>query len=268
MRIDYHTHTSFSQDSNATMQSQCDAAVARSIQEIAFTEHEDYNSDDPTAFYFDHAAYHAEVERLQTAYANKLVIVRGIEISEPHRYPTLAAKTLKAYSWDFVLGSLHWLTPEVNCFVPTFFEHLGNWRESMRRYFVEMRAMVEHGDFDVLAHLDYPARYHRRLMTGGYDLRAWEPEIRDVLAELIRRSKGIEINMSPVRRNLDPNPAPVVIGWYREMGGELLTVGTDSHTPQDTGHLIDNALNIARAAGFTHVTTYRRRVPSHVPIDG
>ncbi len=266
MLVDYHTHTSFSQDSTASMQAQCEAAIKAGIKHIAFTEHEDYNPRDPTSFYFDHASYWAEIERCRARFAGRLTIRSGIEISEPHRYPALTHNVLSRHSWDFVLGALHWFSPEINCYLPEFFEHLGDWRESMRLYFIETIALAKHGDFDVLAHIDYPARYNTELLNGEYDIGAYEPIIREVLAALIARGKGIEINLSGVRRGLDPNPPSKVVRWFRELGGEVLTIGTDSHATNHTGLHLDHGLAIAREAGFSHIATFERRVPAFAKI--
>lgn len=265
--LDYHVHTSFSEDSTASMQSQCEAAVARGIRQIAFTEHEDYNPTDPTSFYFKHADYMAELQRCRALFDGRLVIRAGIEISEPHRYPNACGPVLAEYEWDFVLGSLHWLSKEVNTYLPEFFLHTGDWRHSMRIYFAETVRLVETGDFDVLAHIDYPMRYNRDLIVGEYDIRDFENDVRPILAAVIAQGKGIEINTNPMRSGRRPNPADAVIHWYREMGGELLTIGTDSHTPAHTGLHMPEAIAIARAAGFTHLATYERRTPTLVPID-
>jgi histidinol-phosphatase (PHP family) len=266
--FDYHVHTSFSEDSTASMESQCEAAVARGIRQIAFTEHEDYNPQDPTSFYFKHAEYQAELARCRRIFDGRLVIRAGIEVSEPHRYPQLCGPVLAQYEWDFVLGSLHWLSAEVNTYLPEFFEHTGDWRRSMRLYFAETVRLVETGDFDVLAHIDYPTRYNRAAMNDEYDIRDFEDDVRPILAAVVARGKGIEINTNPMRSGRRPNPADDVIRWYREMGGELLTIGTDSHTPAHTGLHMPEAVQIARAAGFTHLATYERRTPTLVPIDG
>ncbi|MCX6018778.1 MAG: histidinol-phosphatase HisJ family protein [Chloroflexi bacterium] len=265
--FDYHVHTLFSEDSTASMESQCEAAIARGIRQIAFTEHEDYNPKDPTSFYFKHADYMAELQRCRALFAGRLIIRAGIEVSEPHRFPDLCDPVLAAYEWDFVLGSLHWLSKDVNTYWPEFFEHTGDWRRSMQLYFEEAVRLVETGDFDVLAHIDYPTRYNRELIVGEYDIRDFESEVREILRAVVACGKGIEINTNPMRSGRQPNPADAVIHWYREMGGEILTIGTDSHTPSHTGLHMPEAVQIARAAGFTHLATFERRNLTLVPIE-
>ena len=265
--FDYHTHTHFSQDSDAPMEAQCRAAIAAGVTQIAFTEHEDYNPDDSTSFYFRHEDYLREVARCRGLFGDKLIIRQAIEVSEPHRYPERVSQVLGAYPWDFVLGSLHWLTTWINTFEPAFFTYCGDWRQSFRDYFVEMVQLARSGDFDVLAHLDYPSRYGQKYFGDDYDITEYEQEIRAILKIIIDRGKGIEINTNLLRRGRkDPNPPQAVINWYREIGGTILTIGSDSHNPAHTGQHIDVALQMARTAGFDHIATFEQRKVTLIKI--
>ena len=258
--VDYHTHTLFSQDSTAPMEAQCRAALAMGIRQIAFTEHEDYNPDDSTSFFFRHEDYLQEVARCRALFGDTLIIRQAIEISEPHRFPDRASLVLSAYPWDFVLGSLHWLNTWINTFEPAFFTYCGDWRRSFRDYFIEMAQLARYGDFDILAHIDYPSRYGLKYFGDDYDITEYEKEIREILKIIIDRGKGTEINTSILRRGRkDPNPPQTVINWYREMGGTILTIGSDSHNPEHTGQHMDVALNMARSAGFTQIATFEQR---------
>ncbi len=265
--FDYHVHTAFSQDSEAPMQAQCEAAIAAGILEIAFTEHEDNNPDDPTSFYFRHAEYMAELERCRGLFDGRLTIRAGIEISEPHRFKRETETVLSKYSWDFVLGSLHWVNGQHNTYLKEYYTKFGDWRTSFRMYFTELLDLARDGDFDVLAHIDYPARYGQQAYGDAYDIAEFEPEIRPALRMLASRGKGIEINTNPLWRNkTHPNPPGIVVRWFREEGGQILTVGSDSHRPATTGARIDVALALARQAGFARIATFQRRVPSFVDI--
>ncbi|HEY3290157.1 MAG TPA: histidinol-phosphatase HisJ family protein [Anaerolineae bacterium] len=267
MRVDYHVHTEFSNDCNVQMYQQCKAAIAAGIQQIAFTEHEENNPREYLPFSFDHPTYLDELALCRREAGDRLTIRAGIEISEPHRYPEATRRVLQRYPWDFVLGSLHWLDEYTNTGLPAFFTRFGDWRESFRAYFTEMLNLAREGDFDILAHLDYPARYGRAYFGTDYNICAYELEIRAVLAALIARGKGIEINTSSLRkRQPDACPPQPVVNWYREMGGTILTVGSDAHLARDVGADIATALQMARTAGFTHITTYEHRVPQGVEI--
>jgi histidinol-phosphatase (PHP family) len=264
MLSDYHTHTEFSYDCNVPMERQCQAAIDAGVAEIAFTEHEENNPNEEAPNSFRHADYMAEVERCRARFAGQLTIRAGIEISEPHHYPDQVERVLAAHPWDFVLGSLHWVDEQTNALRPEFFTQYGGWRQAFQAYFREMLAMAQRGDFDVLAHLDYPARYVRLPAGQSYDIRDFEPDIRPVLRALIDRGKGIEINTASLRRGL-PNPCPpaCVVDWFGEMGGRLVTLGSDAHRPQDIGAHLGLALDMARQAGIAWPASYHRRQPRH-----
>lgn len=267
MLVDYHTHTSFSADSSAKMEDQCRAAIKRGVAQIAFTEHEDYNPEDPNSFYFQHDAYWQEIERCRALFASSLIIRAAIEISEPHRHKDKAAAILAKYPWDYALGSLHWVDQKYNTYLPEYFSMFGDWRNSWRMYFTELIELAGEGEFDVMSHIDYPARYGGAVFGDAYDPRDYEDLIRQTLSILIKRGKGIEINTSPWRRGLaNPNPPAIVVKWYRELGGEILAIGTDSHNPRDTGTDFARAAEIARAAGFAQIATFSLRKVSFVEI--
>jgi histidinol-phosphatase (PHP family) len=267
MRVDYHVHTEFSNDCDIPMQDQCRAAIRAGVSQIAFTEHEENNPKEDLPFSFDHPAYLRKLARCQEEFGAQLTIRAAIEISEPHRYAEAAERVLGRYAWDFVLGSLHWYDADTNTNAREFFTRFGDWRESFRAYFREMLHMVQRGNFDVLAHIDYPARYMGRYLQDTYDIALYEPEIRPVLRTLIERGKGLEINTSPLRKRMPAaNPAQAVVNWYHEMGGQYLTVGSDAHLPRDVGADIDVALCMAQTAGFTHISVYSQRRPALLPI--
>ena len=257
---DYHVHSSFSADSESSMDEQCRAAIGAGIRQIAFTEHEDYNPGDFTSFYFKHEDYMRTLVRCRKQFGRHLIIRAGIEVSEPHVYKERAAAVLNKFDWDFVLGSLHWVHARHNCYLADWVDAFGGWREAYCAYFVEMQTLAAEGDFDVLAHIDYPSRYAPPEIYAQYRIEDFEDVVRPILAHVVARGKGIEINTSALRRGLaHPNPPGIVVNWYREMGGTILTLGSDSHNPRHTGARLVDAIGLARAAGFTRLATFERR---------
>ncbi len=268
MHCDYHVHTEFSNDCNVPMHEQCLAAIAAGIHQIAFTEHEENNPREYLPFSFDHPAYMDELSACRTRFGARLTIRAGIEISEPHRYSAETARVLACYPWDFVLGSMHWLDADTNTNSRDFFTRYGGWRDGFHAYFSAMYTMARDGDFDILAHMDYPARYGKPYFGDTYDIRDFETEIRAVLAMLIARDKGIEINTASLRKRLSSAcPPQPVIDWYKEMGGIRLTLGSDAHLARDVGADLAIARHMAQAAGFTHITLYDHRIPTQVKIE-
>lgn len=252
--VDYHAHTTFSCDARDTLDAMCQQAIKIGLQEIAFTEHADFEHADSCHGYFRPAAYMGAIEAARQRYGDRLVIRAGVEIGEPHRYPHETAQLLDAYPFDLVLGSLHWVNGYPG-FSSKFFD--GRPAEvAWRSYFEELVRMCEAGDFDVLAHLDLPKRHNI------FDPEPYADLIRAALQRLVERGIGMEINCSgyryPVR---EPLPGPAVVRWYRELEGEILTLGTDAHSISHLGQEIESGLAIAREAGFEAVTLFQNRRP-------
>jgi len=86
--------------------------------------------------------------------------------------------------------------------------------------------------------------------------------VRAILRRLIERGIGLEVNTSGLRSPAgEPCPGPTVLRWYRELGGELLTVGSDAHDPARVGQGVDLACGLAERAGFAQLTRYHRLGP-------
>ena len=116
-------------------------------------------------------------------------------------------------------------------------------------------------DFDVLGHLDYVVRYGRN-QALEYSYQAFSDEIDEILKKLINMGKGIEMNMGGFKYGLGfCNPHPDVIRRYRELGGEIITVGADAHKPEHVAFDFEKAGDILRNCGFRYYAEYRNRKP-------
>ena len=128
----------------------------------------------------------------------------------------------------------------------------------------------EQGEFDSLGHLDLVRRYRPKEL-GPFDTMAHAEVIRAILGTLVQRDKAFEINTSPLRRGLDATcPDLTVLRWYKELGGEKLTIGSDAHRPDQVGTGFEVALDMLRAAGFSRIVTVRAeaaRMPDSVVSD-
>ena len=263
---DYHVHTTASCDSRATMADHCRRALKRGIGELAFTDHFDPMPSDVCYGHYHPERFFAALEEARRIYEPQGLILRaGVELGEYHRYHDVIQPVLEAWPYDFVLGSLHWVGDEV-VFDTAYFRQRDP-REAIAAYFAELERLARFGGFDVLSHADVVKRVGYQVM-GRFDIREWEEPVRAVWAACIDNGIGIEINTAGLRLAVNEvHPGPESLRWYREMGGEILTVGSDSHRPDHLGGGIDVALDLARAAGFTRVACFeRRRVARWVAI--
>ncbi len=263
---DYHVHTRASCDSRATMADHCRRALARGIAEIAFTDHFDPVPEDMCYGYYNPERFFAELEAARREFEPQGVILRaGVELGEYHRFHDVVQPVLDAWPYDFVLGSLHWVDDQI-VFERAYFDDRGG-RDAIEAYFVELERLARFGGFDVLSHPDVVKRigYHA---CGGFDICEWEELVRLVWAACIENGIGIEINTAGLRLKVNEvHPAPESLRWYREMGGDILTVGSDSHRPDHLGGGIGEALALARAAGFTRIASFeQRQIVRWIPI--
>lgn len=261
---DYHTHTRFSSDGQASMEEMCEAAIQLGLREICFTEHVDWVPWDTTAGYFKPEAYIPETQRCQKVYAGRLSIRIGVEISEPHLIPGRVDDLFRAWPLDFALGSAHWIDDSGVYLSETYDLHPADHVET--EYFKRVLELVSVGEFDSLGHMDLVRRY-RPTRLGPFESDEYADVIRAILKALIERDRAFEINTSPLRRGLEATcPDLTVLQWYKELGGEKITVGSDAHQPDHVGTGFEVAFDMLRAAGFSRIVRYERRQPQWVSI--
>lgn len=262
---DYHLHSSLSIDCDVPMAAQCERAIELGIRELCITEHCDWHPLDMGVGYYRPEAYFAELERCRAAFAGRLILRAGVEVSEVHSYNAEAAALTSAWPYDLVLGSLHWVDDMIVLDEPYFAQRSAT--ESYNRYFAELAAMVRAGGFDIVGHLDVPKRVGFRLFKG-YRAEDYAEPIQDVLRACVETGIGIELNTSTYRMGLgEPSPSLAVARWYRQLGGEILTIGSDAHHPSTVGSFFPEALDLARAAGFRYLANFEQRTPMFTSID-
>lgn len=142
-----------------------------------------------------------------------------------------------------------------------------DFRRMMEQYFDELLELVEWGRFDALAHLSLPLRYPKYRNGIDLDLARYREAIDPVLRRLAGSGKALELNTSGLRGALGDTLPPLwVLRRFREVGGELVTVGSDAHRAADVGAGLPEALAMLEEAGFSHCAFYRGRKPELHPI--
>lgn len=261
---DYHMHTNFSCDSSALMADMCRAAIAKGLPEIGFTEHLDHHPKDDCRGYLRPDDWWAELAKCRAEFAGRLIIRAGIEIGETHIYQAEAQAILARYPYDYALGSLHWIGPD-SIFDMKFFEaHVED--TAYRLFYEELERLTRVGGFDVLSHFDVPVRTSYAVY-GGYDPTSHEDYIRPVLKNCIERGLALDVNTAALRRRANVlTPGLDILRWYADMGGERVTLGSDSHRPEHVGAGLEVALDTIRAAGLKYVVQYEKRQAKMVRI--
>lgn len=259
---DFHTHTGFSSDSDQPMEGALQALMNKGIKTVCFTEHMDM--DYPGGeFILDTAAYRARVEELREKYRGRIEILFGVELGLMDYLAPRLNDYVAQWDFDFIIGSSH-LVDGVDPYYPEYFTEHGDYN-GILRYFESILANISaFGEFDVYGHLDYVVRYSS---AKSYRPADYTELLDEILKKLIGMGKGIELNTAGLKYGLGwAHPHPELLRRYRELGGEIITIGSDGHKAEHYAWDFDRAGDILRNAGFDHYTVFRNRKPCHIKI--
>ena len=229
MYWDTHMHCRFSGDSTADPKAMIESSIEKKLEGICFTDHIDWDYPGPTPFHFDPEEYMQTLQPLAEQYSSQIRVHIGVELGlQPHlkeRYHAF----VEAADFDQVIGSSH-VVHGFDPYYPEFYE--GKTQDgAYLEYFTSiLENLAVFDDFDVYGHIDYVVRYGPN-KNSGYSYRKFQ----DVIDEILKR--------------------------YKELGGEILTLGSDAHAPDQIAYDYHRLSSLLANAGFTHYTVFRKRKP-------
>ncbi len=255
--FDFHMHSRVSFDGHDTGEALAKTAAARGLKEICFTDHLDY---DPLGkmgiLAFDTEAYHAEYDHLEVP---GLTIRRGMEFGMDRKNVAQFEKDLQRRPFDFVLGSIHFVD-DLDVYFDEFWAGKTVF-QAERRCLEETLACVQlHDNFDVLAHLTYISKTHAHPAPRPVPYGEHRELIDEILRQLALRGKGLELNTSGLDRCGGFLPTADIFRRFKELGGEIVTIGSDAHRCERVGQYSFEACEILKDI-FGHVCTFADRKP-------
>lgn len=266
MICDLHTHSKYSFDGIASIEELCSASSERGVEILAITDHCDL-LDGPEGI----SAYLAvEEARAQEFFSLREHgqtpdLLWGIEIGNAIDCPQETSGFLQARSFDFVIGAIHFL-PDGSDIYKLPYPDAASIDAMFRSYFDSMLQLVRLGGFDTLAHLDYPLRVLARKVPSP-TVSQYREMIEPILAGLVAQNIALELN---TRGTYDwqnrVGPEEWVLRRYRELGGELVTIGSDAHTTKYVGAGYQEAAELLQKTGFSAYTIYRNRKPQQITL--
>ncbi len=264
---DCHVHSFFSSDSKTEPRDHVERALQLQMDSLCFTDHMDfdYPSRYKLSFRLDQEAYFPFMEKLRREYEGRIRIRSGVEIGLETAYQKQISEYILSYPWDFAIGSVH-LVGRLDPYHKDFFEGR-TVEEAYRSYFEAILSCLETFDpiFDTLGHLDYIFRCGDRSITDAWS--QW-PELMDaILHLLIEKGIGLEVNTGGIKSGLPfQHPHDNLLLRYRELGGELITLGSDAHTPDHLGDYFIPTGEKLKALGFRYYAVFAGRKPSFLPL--
>lgn len=265
IRIDYHTHSEISPDGKSDMEHMCQSAIEKKIQEIVFTDHyecyaygvrsRNFNSE-YVRTYFEH------IEKIQKKYQGILNVKSGMELGQSY-LNSGEAKNVLNHPFDYVIGSLHKLGNIDLGWIQFTESNAGYIGDT---YYHCLEELAKNGEYDCIGHLDY---YKKHCARAGLSDRFehYRPIIKNILMHIIEGGKGIEVNTACMGGLIEETmPDLPILELYRELGGSIITVGSDAHTPDRIGYGFEQARKKLLKAGFTQITVYEKRVPRQISL--
>ena len=255
-------------------------AVSLGLQAYAVTDHcecnrwydeEYYKGEEGYKFYnfgkdFENSV--SAVTELKKKYPD-FNLICGVELGQATQDIEIAEKVAGDKRLDFIIGSVHQLPKKDDfCFLDYQKYSSDEIRNLIENYFLEINKICNWGKFDVLGHLTYNLRYMHSALRYDPDISPFDDIIEDSFRKLILKGKGIEINTSGLRQSYGQTfPNLKYVKLFRQLGGEIISIGSDSHTVKDLGSGIKEGIKLAYDAGFRNICYFKQRSPVFIEIN-
>lgn len=278
--FDNHNHSEFSFDGKRTsVEKSTLAAADAGLGGVAFTDHCDFFVPAMKAEYeqfvpetFDVNAQQAEIDRVQALIdgriggERKFRILKGIEIGMHEDCHGEIRRTLGENNFDQVIASVHYLDG-IDPFYGGYYEGK-DWKEAYGHYLETIwKEMTWLKDFDIMGHFDYVVRYAPYSRTSLL-YRDFSDILDEMFRYLIQEGKALEINTKSYQEyngrlvTIDTE----VLKRYRELGGEIVSFGSDSHDAHRIGHAIMEHALLLKSLGFRWSAHYESRRLVQLPL--
>lgn len=252
--FDYHMHSRVSFDGHDTGLEMALAARERGLKEICFTDHIDYSPEMDMVLDFD--AYHREYDCLEMP---GVKIRRGVEFGITPQNQELLRRDLTRRRFDFVIGSVHFVD-EMDVYLAPYWQ--GKTQAQAVNRFLEqtLETVSVQNDYDVLGHLTFISKARANPTHALIRYEEHREVIDAILMELVRHGKGLEVNTSGIDRCGGPLPTMDMVRRFRELGGKIVTIGSDAHDKHRVGQYTEQmARQVADLFGY--VCTFENREP-------
>lgn len=282
MLADYHVHSEFSDDSKTPMEMQIERAIELKLDEICFTDHVDYGIKDDWSVNkirrldfqgetnnidncdilcnVHYPEYFLKLYRMKKTYDGRIKVKNGLEFGIQHHTINSYLDILNKYGdqLDFVLLSIHQVNNKE--FWTQEFQTGKTQDEYNNAYYDEMLKVVkDFNGYDILSHVDLISRYDKQ---GIYPFEKIKDKLTKIFKIVIANSKGIEINTSSWHYSLqDTTPSRNILMLYYDLGGRIITIGSDAHKPEFIGDHFNDAVRILKDIGFEQYYTFDHHVP-------
>ena len=273
--FDNHNHSEFSFDGKrSSVEKASLAALENGLSGIAFTDHCDFFVPQMKAQHenlvpetFDVELQQKEIDRVQFLIGDgSLKILKGIEVGMHENHHEDIRRILSGNRFDQVIASVHYLDG-VDPYYGGYYEGK-DWKSAYSLYLETIfHEMTWLKDFDIMGHYDYIVRYAPYPQTC-LRYRDFSDILDEMFRYLISEGKALEVNTKSYQdykgRNVTPDLE--VLKRYRDLGGEIVSLGSDSHDPGRVGHEFVRFAALLKSLGFRWTAHYEKRKLVQLPL--
>lgn len=272
VRSDMHTHSDHSHDAKVPMPQIYEGCRANGIKIMAAADHYDglFTPDGP--YDFTHILESCdEADRLTAQYGGDGMVLRGIELGEGNWDPEATKKVIATGNFDVVVGAIHAVraplmgdaTGMKRAYSQLKYNELTAQQihELVSTYYDELLELVENIDIDIAAHLTCVVGYFLSRHGIFVGVEQFKDKIRAILEVMIRKGIALEVNFSGYPNSGVTSPHKWIIELYRQLGGYLICMATDAHSPGRCGLGYDEGIAMLKDMGFKHIFYYKNRMP-------
>ena len=268
---DMHSHTENSHDAAADPDLLCRNNIARGVSACAFTDHSDGHLYGKTDINSIIGGSVRDAIAMREKYAGSLRVFTGVELGESIWHGKIEKELFALYDFDVVIGSVHTVRhpKDSRPFAQIDFSLWSDAEvdEFLTMYFDDLYTTVTTVNCDIMAHLTVPFRYIIGKAGKQIDISRYMPKIEQILKYIIDCGIAMEVNTSGIGSSYSVLlPDIEFIKLYRDMGGYLITLGSDAHTEEKAANAFPETLSLLKNLGFEHIYYFEKRAPVQCAI--
>lgn len=269
---DMHVHTDHSHDAHYPMEQMVQGGLERGVQVMAIADHCDVTrceNDPDWDIYTNIQEACAEVDALNEKYGDRCLLLRSVELGDGVWYPEQSYRVATQLPYDVVIGSIHAIRCEAAEAIPLkekWYSQIkfldvteDQYQEFMNIYWDDVLTMVETENIDIMAHLFCGCCYYGYRYKIWKDMRPFEEQITKILRRVIEKGIAMEASRMLFLQVGDERPYMWLLEKYRQLGGYLVTISTDAHSPDEVGANLAEHAQLLKQMGFTHIFYYKDR---------
>ncbi len=260
--VDTHLHSLISHDAKSELSMICRSAIAKGVSIICLTDHVDCEHNEKDYFWQEIDFSDDSVKAIKT-FADEagISVLNGTELGQAAHFPDIAAKVVNRHNYDHIIMSQHTAYDEEDFYFITADRIKNEGDLLLRGYFDDLIKTAEMHLGDVIAHLNYPSRYYFKEKMPC-DLWVYEDKIKELFSIMIKKDIALECNTSGLRQPIGATlPDEQFLQLYYQMGGRLITLGSDAHEDIYVGSGIPEAAEMLKTIGFKEAVYYKKRQP-------